>query len=183
MQTLGENIYVVQGIGLLAFLIMSFSFQMNVRKHILYMQMLGMSILGTHLFLLAAFTGVAMMAAQMTRNLIFIQRDRWPIAGHKSVFYGTQTLILLAGLSVWENWASLFAIAGSMVATYGFWLNEPRRIRVTILISCIVWLPYAIIFKSYPMLLLQAFIMTSIFIAMWRYDRTPKHSIVLPEVQ
>lgn len=168
-----ENLYIIHGIGMAAFLVMALAFQSNVRSHILYLQVFGMAILGVHLYLLGAITGMALMGILAARNLIFLQKDRFPIAGHRFVYYAFLLLVLTVGLLTWEGWGSIFAIGGSLLATYGFWLSEPRRIRKIILLSALTWTPYAIIFKAYPVLLLEIFLAASILIAMWRYDRYP----------
>lgn len=173
-ETLASNGYVIYTIGFLAFIVMAASFQLNVRQHILYTQVLGMALLGAHLWLLGAFTGAALMVVMMCRNLIFAQKHRYPWAKSDVVFYTFLSAVTLAGLATWTGWASLSALAGAWLATYGFWINEPRRIRIVVLLSALAWGPYGVYTESYPMLLLQAFIICSIVIAMYRYDRPEK---------
>ncbi len=169
--TLLTNQYLIQILGLLGFLVMVGSFQCNNRNQILYLHVLALGLLGAHLALIAAYTGAAMMVTLMLRNLIFAQKDRWPWAASPLVYYGTLVTIVGAGILTWAGWPSIFAIAGSFVATYGFWSTDPSRVRLVVLISAFVWMPYGILFQSHPMLLLQIFIIGSILIARWRYDR------------
>ncbi len=171
-----NNQFLIQGLGLLGFIVMVGSFQCNNRNHILYLHVLALSALGAHLALIGAYTGAAMMATLTIRNLIFAQKDRWPWAAKPVVYYLTLVAILMVGIFSWFGWASLFAIAGSFIATYGFWSTEPRRVRFVVLISALVWIPYGVVFKSYPMLLLQLFIIVSILLAIYRYDWLPTRS-------
>ncbi len=158
--------------GLLAFGMMAASFQSNVRQHILYLQIVGMLLLGIHFMFLGAWTGLSMMIVLIARNLLYAQRDRFAWADSPLVFYFSLLAVVGAGLLTWQGWGSFFAIAGAFTATYGFWQKDPKRIRIFLLISCLVWAPYGIIFKSLPLILLQLFIISSILVAMWRYDRS-----------
>lgn len=162
--------YVVLGIGLAAFIVMATSFQMNVRQHILYLQVLGMVLLGVHLLLIGAATGAAMMVVMVVRNLVFAQKERFLWASHEYIFYTFLAVIVALGLFAWTGLESLSAMAGALLATYAFWISEPRRIRIVALLSAFGWAPYGIYTESYPMLMLQVFIVSSILIAMWRYD-------------
>lgn len=170
---LTENLYVVYSIGLLAFVVMVISFQFNVRTRILYSQVLGMTLLGIHLWLLGALTGAAMMLVMIVRNLLFAQKERFAWASHQAVLLVFLSLLFAAGIWSWTGIESLSAIVGSWLATYGFWITEPKRIRLVILLSALGWAPYGIVSASYPMLLLQIFIVVSIIVAIWRYDWKP----------
>lgn len=168
--SLTNNVYIVEGFGALAFIFMTLALQMKRRTYILYIQALGMAFLGIHLLLLSALTGAAIMVVLVLRNIIFAQKDHWKWAGSIFVYYGMIIAITLSGALLWQGWVSLFAIIGSIVATYGLWETKPKKIRVALLLSVFVWFVYGVIVLSYSLLALQCFLATSLLIAIWRYD-------------
>ncbi|MDA8596904.1 YgjV family protein [Candidatus Pacebacteria bacterium] len=162
--------YLVYGIGYLAFAVMALSFQLNVRQHILYLQVVAMILLGVHLYFIGAMTGAGMMIVMITRNLVFAQKERFAWAANEKIFYGFLLAIVVMGTYFWTGLESLSAMTGSILATVAFWLSEPRKIRIVALLSALGWAPYGLYTESFPLLLLQIFIVSSILIAMYRYD-------------
>lgn len=163
---------VVQAIGIAAFSIIVLTYQINRRSHILFIHAAGLFLLTIHLALIGAGIGAALMGTNMVRNLVFSQKHRWKWARHRNVLHFTSVVVAVLAFAAWEGWFSWFAVIATLIGTYAVWFDDPRRIRQFMLISACCWMPYALIIGSTGLVLVQTFLIISILIAMWRFDRT-----------
>ena len=171
MDTILSSGIFIQSLGYIAVLLIALSFQINNRKHILSVLIFGMIFLSFHQFLLGALVGALSNGLTIIRNLVFRNKQSSAWLRHKSWPY--LFAFLLAGISFlfWEDWYSLLPALAVVCSTFALWADDTRKIRILSLLGPILWIPYALVIQSTPTLLIQIVIISSILVAMIRFDR------------
>jgi len=162
---------VTQGFGYVAVALLFVSFQINDRKSILGVLILGMLFLATHQFLLGAFAGAIANGLTVIRNLAFRQKNDVALLKHDLLPYIFSAALMATGLYFWQGWHSILPALAVTASTFALWSNDTKAIRVLSLIGPVLWLPYAVIIQSTPTILIQLVIISSILIAIFRFDR------------
>lgn len=160
-----------QILGYVAVAILFVSFQVNNREKILGWLVLGMVFLATHQFLLGAFAGAIANGLTITRNITFRHKKDNRILNHYIWPYVFSTVLVASGIYFWQGWHSLLPALAVTASTFALWADDTKTIRILSLIGPFLWLPYAFIIESIPTVLIQVVIISSILIAMFRFDR------------
>lgn len=160
-----------QILGYIAVAILFVSFQVNNREKILGWLVLGMVFLATHQFLLGAFAGAIANGLTIIRNITFRHKKDNQILNHYIWPYVFSTILVATGIYFWQGWHSLLPALAVTASTFALWADDTKTIRILSLIGPLLWLPYALIIDSIPTVLIQVVIISSILIAMFRFDR------------
>ena len=160
-----------QILGYIAVAILFISFQVNNRKNILGLLVLGMIFLASHQFLLGAFAGAIANGLTILRNLTFRHKKDNQVLNHYIWPYIFSTVLVATGIYFWQGWHSLLPALAVTASTFALWADDTRTIRILSLIGPFLWLPYAFVIESIPTILIQVVIISSILIAMFRFDR------------
>ncbi len=160
-----------QILGYIAVAILFVSFQVNNREKILGWLVLGMVFLATHQFLLGAFAGAIANGLTIIRNITFRHKKDNQILNHFIWPYVFSTVLVATGVFFWQGWYSLLPALAVTASTFALWADDTKTIRILSLIGPFLWLPYAFIIESIPTVLIQVVIISSILIAMFRFDR------------
>lgn len=158
-----------QVIGFIALICSLLSFQQKTRKRIMVFQMTASLLFSAQLFMLGAVTGGCLDLISFIRSLIFSKNDKeWASSPvWLGVFVG---VMIITGIMTWESAWSLLPIAGSILSTVALWMKSENRIRVISLFVGPCWMVYNIINGAYTGALNEIFAMTSIVIALIRYN-------------
>ena len=167
------NNLVAQGVGMFALVFAVLSFQNNKRNLILLFLGTAQVIFILHFALLGVWTAAAMNIVGSTRTFFFIFKGRKKWMDGNFVMYVFICLFLIAGALSWQNWLSILPVAAMIVETIGLWQKNTRRIRFIVFIPHPVWLVYNFIHGSYPGVLTEVFIVTSLIIGIIRFDILP----------
>lgn len=162
---------VTQLLGYIAVAILFISFQVNNRKNILGLLVLGMLFLATHQFLLGAFAGAVANGLTIVRNLTFRHKNDSKVLNHYVWPYAFSIILVATSFLFWQGWYSLLPALAVIASTFALWADNTKTIRILSLIGPLLWLPYAFIIDSIPTVLIQVVIISSILIAMFRFDR------------
>lgn len=156
-------------IGFCGTLMLFIMYQQNDRKMILLFQIIGASFFSIHFFLLGAYTGSILNAIAVIRAVVYSKRD--------NKFFGSEfwlwffiVVSAIAGIFTWQGFESILPIIAMIVGSVSIWVIKPRHIRILSFIPSPMWLTYNIINVSIPGAVTEIFIMTSIAIAIFRYD-------------
>lgn len=160
-----------QVLGYIAVVLLFISFQIDNRKSILGLLIAAMFILAAHQFLLGALVGAVANSLTIIRNLTFRYKNEKQFLQHFSWPYIFSLILLLTSLLLWQGWFSILPALAVIASTFALWMNDTKTIRVLSLIGPLLWLPYAFIIDSLPTILIQVVIISSILIAMFRFDR------------
>ena len=164
--------YIAQGIGVIALIIAILSFQQNEQKKIVTMQMISSVFFCVHFCMLGATLGGILNGIGIFRAAVFRNRDKaW--ASKKIWFFLFCALFIAAGLLSWAGPVSLLPIFAMILTTIAFWIKNPRTVRFVSAPSSPLWFAYNFIYHSYPGMLTELFVFSSILIAIFRFDILP----------
>lgn len=171
MQAITNNPYFIQSIGALALIFVFLSWNAKERKNIFIFQSINLVLFVIHYSLLTATAGAAMCAVVLARNFVFSQKGEKKWASNPIWLY--VFMILSVGVLgiFWKGWITILPVVGVIISMYAMWKDKPAEIRWFMLISCLVWVPYTIIVKSWPGLLSQVIGIAAILVGMYRLDR------------
>ena len=164
--------FIAQGLGVIALIIAILSFQQNSQKRIVTFQMVSSVFFCIHFIMLDALLGGILNGIGIFRAFIFRNRDKaW--ASNKLWFFLFCLLFIIAGLFFWEGYISLLPILSMILTTIAFRIKNPRTVRFVSAPASPLWFIYNLAFHSYPGMLTETFVFSSIAVAIFRYDILP----------
>jgi len=167
-----------QFVGFIGLLMNVVSYQANTNRRIVRIQVFGALFWCLHFLLLGrtipgAYTGAALNAAGLLRNLIFAMRPRkW--AAHPAWLYVFCGVYVVCGALTWNGPMSLLPMAGMLFGTVSLYLINPKLTRRLGLGSSCTWMAYNICTRSAAGIICEVFTLGSIGIAMFKFDRKPR---------
>ena len=171
MLELLNNFWFIQAIGVVALVFVFLAWNAKERKNIFLLQSANLVLFVVHYWLLSAFAGAAMCLVVLGRNFVFSQKGEKQWASHSVWLYAFMFLSVGVLIIFWSGWITVLPVAAVIVSMYATWKDSPADIRWYMLISCLIWIPYAIIVQSWPGLLSQIVGIAGILVGMYRHDR------------
>ena len=163
--------YLAMALGLVATVFYLLCYQMKKRKNIIVCNIISKVLYIIQYFLLGAFEGATLDIMGAVSAASANNKDKGFIKKHtKLVFTVVNIAIIAAGLAVYKNIFSLFPIAGVLLHTCAFWLNDEKIIRRISFLGCPCWLLYNIVNQAYGSALGDTLTMISRATAIYRYD-------------
>ncbi len=160
---------VAQAIGFVGLGFNGLSFQQKKRKGILAFQICAATAFIIHYILLAKYTGAVLNFLGMLRSFVFMNSDKkW--AKSKIWLFGFIGVFTAASILTWEGWYSILPTTAMILTTVSYWIKNETKIRLVTFPSSPCWLGYNIIVKSPAGILTECVVMTSLIIAIVRYD-------------
>lgn len=166
---------VTQGVGFLGAAFNFLSFQQNRRSRIIGFQIVAALLFITHYIFLGftkgedAFSGAALNFIGLTRSIVFINNDKkWAKSPLWLVFFIIVSTI--AGVLTWESWYSFLPSTAMILTTISYWMKSETKIRFITFPSSPCWLVYNIITGSVAGIVTECVVMSSLIIAIMRYD-------------
>lgn len=159
------------------------SFQQSKRRNIIGVQIGAALLFIVHYILLAidgdgeAFSGAALNFIGLLRSIVFINNDKkWA----KSPVWLVVFVIIstVAAILTWEEWYSFLPSAAMILTTVSYWMKNETKIRLITFPSSPCWLVYNIIVGSVAGIVTECIVMTSLIIAIVRYDILKKEKKV-----
>ena len=168
----------IQGVGWLALICSAISFQQKKRVGILLWQSTATLISSLYLFLLGAYEGACLDLLSFAGKMVFskgsavigISLSVWRI-----IFLAA---MLIAGMLTWSDIFSLLAIFGSCLSLFALSMKSPTKIRFISLLVGPCWIVYNWVYHAYPSILMECIALTSIIIAIIKYDIKKKDSTI-----
>ncbi len=162
------------------------SFQQNKRSRIIGVQIFAAVFFIVHYILLGvagdgeAFTGAALNFIGLLRSSVFINNDKkW---AKSPIWLGIFVVIsaVAAGLT-WVAWYSILPSIAMILTTVSYWLKNETKIRLVTFPSSPCWLIFNIITGSVAGVITECFVMSSLIIAIVRYDIMKKKKVTKDE--
>lgn len=152
------------------------SFQQNKRRNIIAVQIFAAIMFIIHYIMLGAYTGAALNFIGLLRSLVFINNHKkW---AKSPVWLGVFILIsIVASAVTWIEWYSILPAAAMILTTVSYWLKNETQIRFVTFPSSPCWLVYNIITGSVAGIVTECIVMSSIIIAIIRYDILKKEKV------
>lgn len=160
-------------IGLTAIVFFFISYQVRDKKKLLLVQSMASATIGIQYLLIGAYVGFALNVVCVTRNLLYIYRDRMKRGGG---WIPPLLAVILVALSLysWEGWHSLFIMAGLIVNTLCMAYCNPQNLRKSILVSCPLIITYNAFEGAYSGILNESISIVSAIIGIIRFHNADK---------
>ena len=163
--------YIANAVGILAVIVFVLSYQQKTRKGIVICNIVSRGLYVIQYILLGLFSGAVLDIIGMLASVLAERKDTSFIKKHlKVVIIGVNLLIIVVGLLLYENLLSLLPIAGVLLHTGAFWLDNEKTIRRVSFIGSPFWLVYNLAGRAYGSAIGDIMTMMSIGVAIFRYD-------------
>ena len=132
--------------GVIAVILGFITYQIRTQKALLFVQTVTALVFVIHYLLIGAVSGMVLNIVAMIRNLVYSHRDLklfsgkwWPIAF--AVIMG------ITGMLFWQDWYSVFVVAGLVINSVCMSFKDPQKIRKSILVSS----PLVLIYDAFAL--------------------------------
>lgn len=166
---------IVQGLGFVAMIVGSLSFQGRTPKAIVILQGVASAFWAVHFGFLGAITGALANALSVPRNVIYAfgKGKPWAESPFWPVFFCIAFILggLYSRLCCGESWIFLLSVCGQVMSTIIFRLNNAQTIRWLSIVMSLCWLLYDALSGSIPGTICEVMNQISIYTALWRFRR------------
>ncbi len=145
------------------------AYQQSKRKNILLCTVISASLFTVHFILLGAYTGAVMNFFAGLRSLVFMNNTK-PWAKSKIWVGVFMVIYTVACIVTWDKWYSVLPLIAMLLTTVSNWLQSERKIRFLTFPNSPCWLVYNILNNSVAGIITEIFVMSSLIIAIIRYD-------------
>lgn len=164
-----EILYLIgQILGVIAILLGFLTYQVRSQRALLIIHIITTVVFSTHYGLIGAYTGMAMNALGLVRNLFYYHRNQKGKSERITPIVFT-VLMGIVGAVTWEAWYSVFMLLGLMINTYAMSFARPQNVRKSILVSSPLVLVYDALVRSYGGLVYESVVIVSSAIGILRY--------------
>ncbi len=161
-----------QVLGILAVVTFLASYQQKKRQNIILLNVISRVLYILQYCLLGAFSGAVLDVLGAVSSVIAQKKNTPFIGTHKKAIWLTiNVLTVAAGLLLYENVFSLLPIAGVLLHTGAFWLDDEKQIRRVSLAGSPFWFVYNFKSRAYGSAAGDILTIASILIAMVRYRK------------
>lgn len=158
-------------IGLTAVVFYLLGYLQKKRKNIIALNVTSRLLYILQYILLGAFEGAALDVAGTVSSVLAGKKNSGFLKKHTKLIFSTVNIIIIAvGLSLYKNVFSLLPIAGVLLHTVAFWIDDEKIIRRVSMAGSPFWLVYNFVSKAYGSFVGDILSMVSIGISMYRYD-------------
>jgi len=170
-------------VGVFAVALFLLSYLQKDRKRIIALNAASRCLYILQYVMLGAFAGAVLDIAGTASSLLAQKKDKPFIKKHLPVFIiGVNTLIVGAGILTifltangesvlrWATLIDFLPIAGVLLHTSAFWIDDEKTIRRVSLLGSPFWFAYNLISGAFGSCIGDLLSMVSILVAMFRYD-------------
>lgn len=161
-------------VGLLAVCIFLLSFQQKTRGRIIAFNATSRALYILQYILLGAFSGAVLDVLGIIASLLAgLKNDPRMKRYMKLLIPLLYAVFIFAGVITYTRFLDLFALAGVMLHTGAFFLDDERKIRILSLVGSPFWLVYNLTSLAFGSAIGDLLSICSIGIAIFRYDFIP----------
>ncbi len=158
-----------QIVGFIALVFAMVSYQMKTQKKIVLIQIISCTLFAVHFLMLNAYTGALMNLIAAVRSVVFVNKDKkWGRSSWWIVFFSIVCVVAVG--FTWEGALSLMPMAGMVLTSVAWGIENASLVRLISLPSSPLWIVYNIICGSTAGVLTEMFVMISIITAIIRLD-------------
>ena len=147
ISTNGVAWFIGQILGIVAIILGFISYQVKTQKQLLFMQTSVAAVFGVHYFLIGAYSGMAMNAMGIVRNLVYNTRNQKGSDNKAIPIIFVAVQCVMCALT-WEAWYSVFVLLGLTINTYCLSFKNPQNVRKSIFVTSPLVLTYDILASS-----------------------------------
>ena len=158
-------------IGLTAVAFYFLGYPQKKRENIIALNVTSRLLYILQYILLGAFEGAALDIAGAISSVLAGKKNSGFVKKHtKLIFSAINIIIIAVGLCLYKNVFSLLPIAGVLLHTVAFWIDDEKIIRIVSMAGSPFWLVYNFVSRAYGSCVGDLLSMVSIGISMYRYD-------------
>ena len=136
------NFFVVQGVGILAWLVLLISYYREDTDKILIYHVVATSLYCLHYYMLEAYSGVFICFFEVVRDLLYYKTTK-----DDYIFVATIPVYIISGIISYSKWFDLLPVASSLFD--GYFLTKKRDfVLIGAIISYSLWIIYNIYVMS-----------------------------------
>lgn len=172
------NDLIIQLLGVIAYIILAFSYFKKKKKDILFIQIFSTIAFAIHYYLLGGITATVCNLISLLIIIIIYFFEKKNSENKKILVLSTIPLLVLSALFTYENIFSILPIIASSIVLISFIISDENKIRIAGIISALCWIIYAIIYKSYAGIVFELFSAVSTSIAFLKNFNFKKKNIL-----
>ena len=158
-------------VGLLAVALYFIGYLQKERMKIIIVNATSRLLYIIQYIMLGAFEGAVLDIAGIISSVLAGKKNTSFVKKHiKIIVLFVNLLIVAMGLLLYENVFSLLPLAGVLLHTGAFWIDNARIIRIISFLGSPFWLVYNFVSSAYGSCIGDVLSMISIAISFYRYD-------------
>ena len=159
--------YIVGVIGIVISIII---YQQKTRKGLFIWKLISDAVWALHYLFLAAYSGFAICAIAVLRELIFMNRTKYKWANH--IFWPIIFSIILLSSTIltWQGPISIIPPIASVISLISFWIGKPKVTRIILIPVATMMIIYDVLILSYPGIANESFSLISAIIGIIHID-------------
>lgn len=157
-----------QVLGMVAVVLGFLNYQVKGAKSILVIQLITCAVFCAHYLLIGAISAFALNAVGVVRNIVYYKRNSETVWG-KICPVVFAVIMGAMGILSWQNWYSVFVVAGLVINTVCLCLKSANGIRKSILVTSPMVLFYDIMANSIGGVIYESVAIISAIIGLVRH--------------
>lgn len=163
------EIYIIsQIITVLYYAILSLSYLLKDRNKILTANFIAHIGQTSAMIMLNGYTGAAMSAIMMARDLILLIQEKQKAKGKSinekfdmAVLIITIVLVIVLTIFTYNGLLSLLSVVATLITTFALWQKDVKRYKILGVVAGILWLAYNIFINSIMGIILEIILVIS----------------------
>lgn len=163
------EIYIIsQIITVLYYAILSLSYLLKDRNKILTANFIAHIGQTSAMIMLNGYTGAAMSAIMMARDLILLIQEKQKAKGKNinekfdmAVLIITILLVIVLTIFTYNGLLSLLSVVATLITTFALWQKDVKRYKILGVVAGILWLAYNIFIYSIMGIILEIILVIS----------------------
>lgn len=163
------EIYIIsQIITVLYYAILSLSYLLKDRNKILTANFIAHIGQTSAMIMLNGYTGAAMSAIMMARDLILLIQEKQKAKGKSinekfdmAVLIITIVLVIVLTIFTYNGVLSLLSVVATLITTFALWQKDVKRYKILGVVAGILWLDYNIFIYSIMGIILEIILVIS----------------------
>ena len=156
--------------SVLAFLTLIISICIKNRKKSLTVQSINCVCESLYDFTIQAYTGAFLSLFNSIRSFIFINKDKFSKIFYFILLLIFESIIIANCYFTWIGYISLLPTIGSIVRTYCLWQSNMKLVRLSGLVTGVLFGSYYVYYQSWFMVSGYVILFISVLVAVYRID-------------
>ena len=156
--------------SVLAFLTLIISICIKDRKKSLTVQSINCVCESLYDFTIQAYTGAFLSLFNSIRSFIFINKDKFSKIFYFILLLIFESIIIANCYFTWIGYISLLPTIGSIVRTYCLWQSNMKLVRLSGLVTGVLFGSYYVYYQSWFMVSGYVILFISVLVAVYRID-------------
>ena len=131
------------------------------------------AVFGIHYLLIGAYSGMAMNAVGIVRNLVYNRQNQKGSSSRLVPIVFVLIQCVMCALT-WEAWYSVFVLFGLTINTYCLSFKNPQNVRKSIFVTSPLVLTYDVLAGSIGGMIYESVAIISAFIGVLRHRKQSK---------